>query len=62
MSQASEKAHRPGQVVPVSGIYECDCGEHHRYSTDIKGHRFPPLPHDCTGSGWILRAAFHPNP
>jgi hypothetical protein len=52
----------PGQVVPASGIYRCDGTEDgHRYeSTDVKGHRFPPLPAGCHGSGWVLeRAAAH---
>lgn len=31
-------------IVPESGIYECDCGQSHEYSTDVKGHRFPPAP------------------
>ncbi|MCU1606419.1 MAG: uncharacterized protein JWP46_2884 [Modestobacter sp.] len=47
---------RPGQVVPTSGIYRCDDGEdgHVFESTDVKGHRFPPLPNGCRGAGWIL--------
>jgi hypothetical protein len=52
---------RPGQIVPVSGIYRCDarCG-HSFESTDVRGHRFPPLPGDCSGGGWTLeRAAAH---
>jgi len=53
--------HHPGQIVPISGIYRCDspCG-HTFESTDVKGHRFPPLPSGCGGSGWVLeRAAAH---
>ena len=57
------EVHRPGQVVPVSGIYRCDAAEDdaHAYeSTDVRGHRFPPLPHGCPGRGWVLeRAAAH---
>ena len=51
----------PGQVVPASGIYRCDdeCGSTFE-STDVKGHRFPPMPRGCGGSGWVLeRAAAH---
>ena len=57
----SQQSFHPGQVVPVSGIYRCDqeCG-HSFESTDVKGHRFPPLPRGCPGSGWVLeRAAAH---
>jgi hypothetical protein len=54
----------PGQIVPTSGIYRCNGGEHdhdHSFeSTDVKGHRFPPLPSGCHGRGWVLeRAAAH---
>ena len=58
-----QTVYHPGQVVPVSGIYRCDKGDDdaHRYeSTDVKGHRFPPLPRGCVGSGWVLeRASAH---
>lgn len=61
MSETNQAFH-PGQKVPVSGIYRCDVPGHedHRFeSTDVKGHRFPPLPGGCTG-GWVLeRAASH---
>ncbi|MFE0805287.1 hypothetical protein [Streptomyces sp. NPDC058812] len=56
MSDISE-LHRPGEIVPVSGIYECDCGQHHETSTDVAGHRFPPLHDGCTGNGWKLKTA-----
>ncbi|MEU9602749.1 hypothetical protein AB0E06_38920 [Streptomyces sp. NPDC048109] len=49
--------HRPGEIVPVSGICECDCGQHHEVSTDVAGHRFPPLHNGCTDSGWTLKTA-----
>jgi hypothetical protein len=52
----------PGQVVPTSGIYRCDGAEddHIFESTDVKGHRFPPLPRGCRGGGWVLeRGAAH---
>ncbi|HEV7725457.1 MAG TPA: hypothetical protein VGO74_00885 [Modestobacter sp.] len=55
----------PGQVVPASGIYRCtgagdDDDAHFFESTDVKGHRFPPLPSGCRGGGWVLeRAAAH---
>ena len=55
--------YHPGQIFPVSGIYRCDKGDDpaHRYeSTDVKGHRFPPVPHGCAGAGWVLeRASAH---
>ncbi|TQM32438.1 hypothetical protein [Nocardia bhagyanarayanae] len=48
---------KPGQKAPASGIYECcgptSCG--HRFSTDVAGHRLPPLPADCKGGGWRLQ-------
>jgi hypothetical protein len=47
----------PGQRVPVSGFYECDCGTGHRYSTDVAGHVLPPLPQGCSGTGWRLAEA-----
>ncbi|MFF3671670.1 hypothetical protein [Microtetraspora malaysiensis] len=43
-------------IVPESGIYECDSGCGHQWSTDVKGHRFPPLPDGCKGGGWKLKA------
>jgi hypothetical protein len=55
------EVHHPGQIVPESGIYRCDseCG-HTFESTDVKGHRFPPVPGGCGGSGWVLeRASAH---
>lgn len=51
MSETSEKVHHPGEIVPQSGIYECHCGQGHEYSTDVKGHRFPPLHEAGSGSG-----------
>jgi hypothetical protein len=60
--QASEgDIFRPGEIVPVSGIYECDSGCGHRYSTDVKGHRFPPTQDGCSGEGWKLMQAAHPD-
>jgi hypothetical protein len=49
----------PGQIVPVSGIYRCaDSGHGHELeSTDVAGHRFPPLPHGCDACGWVLAHA-----
>lgn len=49
----------PGEVVQDSGIYECDCGQAHEYSTDERGHPFPPLRPNCTGSGWRLKQSPH---
>jgi hypothetical protein len=49
----------PGQIVPRSGIYRCagGHGDHAWESTDVKGHRFPPLPAGCGGAGWVLERA-----
>ncbi len=44
---------RPGEIVPVSGLYRCDGGCSHDWSTDVAGKRFPPLP--CRGDFWVLR-------
>lgn len=51
--------YHPGKIVPVSGIYRCDDGEdgHVYESTDVKGHRFPPMPRGCQGHGWVLERA-----
>ncbi|MCF3960131.1 hypothetical protein [Streptomyces fuscigenes] len=52
------RMHRPGKKVPVSGIYECTCGQSHRYTnTDVTGKTFPPPPEDCSGVGWNLKEA-----
>ena len=49
--------YKPGETVPASGIYECDCGQGHHWSTDVQGHTFPPLP--CSGTTWRLRTPAH---
>ncbi|TQJ85264.1 hypothetical protein [Streptomyces sp. SLBN-31] len=59
-ADAKGQIYHPGEVVPQSGIYECDCGQSHEYSTDVKGHRFPPLQDGCSGSGWKLKTAAQP--
>jgi hypothetical protein len=46
---------KPGDIVPDSGLYECDGGTKHEWSTDVKGHRFPPLPAGCAGKHWVLK-------
>jgi len=46
---------RPGQEVPQSGFYECDAGDKHSWSVNVRGHRFPPLPGGCKGGGWVLK-------
>jgi hypothetical protein len=58
MSIPAEVFH-PGQIVPVSGIYRCtdERDDHVFESTDVKGHRFPPLPGGCRGGGWVLERA-----
>ncbi|MFB7734817.1 hypothetical protein ACFC08_10575 [Streptomyces sp. NPDC056112] len=61
MSESGERLYHPGEVVPRSGIYECDCGQGHEYSTDVKGHRFPPLHEACSDSGWKLKTPSHPS-
>ncbi|WUH72026.1 hypothetical protein OHB13_37915 (plasmid) [Streptomyces sp. NBC_00440] len=55
------RTFRPGEKVPVSGIYECTCGQEHRAftSTDVRGHTFPPPPSGCSGAGWSLKAPAH---
>jgi hypothetical protein len=50
----------PGRIVPRSGIYRCDGDDDdHAYeSTDVAGHRFPPLPRGCRAEDRVLvRAA-----
>jgi hypothetical protein len=48
----------PGQIVQVSGIYRCTTDTNHTFeSTDVKGHRFPPLPAGCKGGAWVLELA-----
>ncbi|WP_431967936.1 hypothetical protein [Actinacidiphila sp. bgisy160] len=54
------RTHRPGENVPVSGIYECTCGQGHRFtSTDVLGRTFPPVPKGCLGVHWRLVAPAH---
>jgi len=55
--------HHPGSVLPASGIYRCaDPEQGHTYeSTDVAGHRFPPLPAGCTAGGWVLERATEPH-
>jgi hypothetical protein len=57
---ADQTVYHPGQVVPVSGIYRCDTEDDdaHRFeSTDVRGHRFPPVPAGCGATGWVLERA-----
>ncbi len=58
MNEKTQLLHS-GQKTPASGIYECDCGKGHRFSTDVEGHRLPPMPHGCQGRGWRLARATH---
>ncbi|MCW2879466.1 MAG: hypothetical protein JWQ95_3566 [Sphaerisporangium sp.] len=51
---AAGQSHHPGTHVRESGIYECDAGDGHRWSTDVKGNVFPPLPDGCKGGGWRM--------
>jgi hypothetical protein len=50
-------AFQPGQTVPVIGNYECASGCGHRWSTNVTGHRFPPMNDGCSGYGWIREKA-----
>ncbi|GAA3384024.1 hypothetical protein [Streptomyces racemochromogenes] len=52
---------KPGEIVTQSDIYACDYGREHLWSksTDVRGHRFPPLPYDCPGRAWTLRTQSH---
>ncbi|MEV6318609.1 hypothetical protein [Streptomyces sp. NPDC051776] len=57
----NEKTYHPGEKVPQSGIYRCDCSESHEFtSTDVEGKTFPPLPSACTGHSWVLKTPAHP--
>lgn len=48
---------KPGDVVPVSGIYKCTrCNTPN--STDVKGHKFPPS--HCSGALWKLSKITNP--
>ncbi|WP_433544367.1 hypothetical protein ACQPZG_04095 (plasmid) [Streptomyces sp. CA-294286] len=58
MSEHKTSWH-PGEIVPASGIYACDCDGEHHWSTDVRGHRFPPLPTGCTGRSWALHKPTH---
>lgn len=50
----------PGEVVPESGLYVCDCGgQHLHWGTDMRGHRFPALPSGCTDHAWALRKSLY---
>ncbi|MFB6477430.1 hypothetical protein ACFCXF_03095 [Streptomyces virginiae] len=53
----------PDDIVPQSGIYACDCGKRHLWSksTNVRGHRFPPLPYVCPGQAWSLRTQARPD-
>jgi hypothetical protein len=59
-TSTADETYRPGEIVPASGIYECDCGNSHEYSTDVTGHRFPPMQQGCGGSRWRLKTPAHP--
>lgn len=50
----NDMVYRPGEVVPETGMYECDTACGHSWSTDVQGDRFPPVPHECSGTGWKL--------
>lgn len=61
MSEPNEQASvgdvfKPGQKVRASGIYKCDSGCGHSYSTNVKGHTFPPMDDGCSGQGWKLES------
>ena len=45
---------KPGEKTPDSGLYTCDSGCSHQWSTDVAGHTLPPLPGGCSGAEWKL--------
>ena len=54
MAHLGDSFH-PGQEVPESGFYECDAGGSHRWSVNVRGHRFAPLPDGCKRHGRALK-------
>lgn len=55
--RAAGQVYHPGETVPASGIYECDGqGCDHQWSTNVKGHTFPPMHGDCAGRGWRMKS------
>lgn len=54
---AHRPVYHPGETVPASGIYECDGqGCDHQWSTNVKGHTFPPMRDGCAGQGWRMKS------
>lgn len=56
--------YRPGEAVPVDGIYRCDVGsaphEDHVFrpgTPEVEGMTFPALPGGCDGINWVLAQA-----
>lgn len=60
MDRQEDETFQPGELVPFGGVYECDCGRGHSFSTDFKGYPFPPLPEDCPGTVWRMKSAKQP--
>ncbi|QUH02452.1 hypothetical protein HUO13_18050 [Saccharopolyspora erythraea] len=54
------KLRKPGEQAPLGGLYECDGGCDHTFSTERDSHVLPPLPDDCVGGAWRLVHA-HPD-
>lgn len=55
---SEQRALNPGEFVPESGIYRCN-GQSGScpHSVNVEGHRLPPLPSECQGSGWVLETS-----
>jgi len=52
-----EKEHKPGEEVPISGIYMVVHDKEHRIRhevTCVKGNRFPPCNHCGQGVRFVL--------
>ena len=56
MTKVGDRFH-PGDLVPTSGLYECNtqCGHRFEWSTNVADKRFPPFRAGCRGAAWVLR-------
>ncbi|MFD4247613.1 hypothetical protein ACFWP3_39415 [Streptomyces sp. NPDC058525] len=52
---------RPAEIVAHSGSHARACGREHLWSksTDVRGHRSPPVSYDSPGHAWTLRTQAH---
>jgi hypothetical protein len=58
-----EEVFGPGEKVTQSGTYRCDGrSDSCPHQADVRGQRFPPLPQDCRGTGWVLEQSGMANP